>query len=128
MTWVAYHHDRSGVATFRPAEDAELKCRRYAMDNYMSVLFLPDGVDLGEAIAGEHGRTNPEPPLLESDLAALVRETLDLQGSVNIWYAQSVRDMVHIERRTPGDFNEGQGNDLSEALTDYRVKEAQQDG
>lgn len=126
MTWVAYHSDLSGVATFRPGPDAELKCRRYAMDNHMDVIFLSDGEDLGEAINAP--RDNPEPPMLESDLAALVRETLDLQGSVNIWYAQSVRDMVRIERRTPGDFHEGQGDDLSEALTDYRIKEARDDG
>lgn len=123
MTWVAYHSDLSGVATFRPAEDAELKCRRYAMEHHMDVLFLDDGVELREAMNFGRLRT-PEPPLLESDLAALVRETLDLQGSVSIWYAQEVADMVHIERRIPGDYNEGQGQSLSEALTDYRIKEA----
>jgi hypothetical protein len=123
VTWVAYHSDLSGVATFRPAEDAELKCRRYAMDNHMDVIFLPDGEDLGEAINAP--RDNPEPSLLESDLAALVRETLDLQGGVRIWYSQTATDMVHIERLGLGEPSlRGEGRNLSEALTDYRIKEA----
>lgn len=125
MTWVAYHSDLSGVATFRPSDTAELAARRYAMDNHMDVIFLPDGEDLGEAINAP--RDSPEPPLLESDLAALVRETLDLGGSIRLW--SGADEKVRMEHYTPGSqVIRTTSADLSRALIDYRIKEAQQDG
>lgn len=159
MTWVAYHSDLSEVAVFAAAveprdaeapEAVELRARRYAMENHMDVIDLPDGVGLRTAINDPHRHDpplprpgesasdiahrllgpdiphKPEPPLLESDLAALVRETLDLQGSVRVWTGDS--GMVRIERRTPSFDTESEGRDLSEALTDYRIKEARRVG
>lgn len=148
MTWVAYHSDLSEVAVFGPSSfasilETELNARRYAMENSMSVIDLPDGEGLRETInapsraaraAADQARLlgpdippdDPEPSLVDSDLAAIVRETLDLGGTIRLW-SGAADEQVRIERYTPGtDVIRTTGCDLSQALIDYRVKEAQQ--
>lgn len=44
--WLAYFHDRSGLAVF----DEEVEALRYAVSNTMSVLFWRYGADLGDAL------------------------------------------------------------------------------
>lgn len=45
-TWVAFHHDFSGIAIF----EEELAARRYAAENQMTVEFIRFGYDVRQEI------------------------------------------------------------------------------
>lgn len=135
-------------------DSTELRARRYAMEHCMDVIDLPDSTGLRETINAPSeaedsitifgpgravdqarllGPDLPHPDshyrsLLEVDLTALVVETLDLGGCVKFW--QAVPDeLVRIERYMPGSPKIGsEGDDLSGALVDYRIKEAKTNG
>jgi hypothetical protein len=153
VTWVAYHPDLSEVAvfgssSFRSILETELEARRYAMEHHMDVIDLPDGEGLRETINAPsraaresasdlaHRLLGPdippadsrEPSLLESDLTGLVVETLSLGGCVKLWasFGAKVGEEVTVERYAPGmKTTKGKGGDLSGALIDLRVKEAE---
>lgn len=153
MTWVAYHSDLSEVVTFEHdsfggADSTELRARRYAMEHHMDVIDLPDSTGLRDAINDPclhsppsasdlaHRLLGPdippadtrEPSLLDSDLTGLVVETLSVGGCVKLWssFGAKVGEEVTVERYAPGiTTTKGKGGDLSGALIDLRVKEAQ---
>lgn len=78
MTWVAYHSDLSEVVVFEPDGHqpplTELRARRYAMENHMDVIDLPDGCGLRETI---NAHLREPKPSLDPEKAARVEAELE---------------------------------------------------